>query len=363
MKTLLACLLCAALPGLALASQEKVISVYNWNDYIDPQVLIDFEQQTGIHVDYKTFSSTDELLGAVERGEPFDVIVPSNDNLPALIQGGKLLPLDQARLPNSQHLDKQILNKLAAFDPRNRYAIPYLWGSIGLAINTPQAEAALGGPVPQSWSLLFDPDQSAKLASCGLSMLDAATDVTTLVMNYKGRALADSSPRQIQKAGETLMLVRPNLRMIDSELYIDELNNGSLCVALAYVGDALNAAAAGQPVEFVVPEEGSVMFVDSMVIPANAKRPDLALQFLDYMMQPEVAAKITSETLYPNANADSAQFLSAELRAQPGITLDKETRRRLSLMPELGAATTAQVDAQWAAFKDAAPAPATAKAP
>ena len=353
MNRFLCCLMLIALPALVRATEGDVIHVYNWNDYIAPQVLADFEKQTGIKVDYKTFSAAEELDQAMANGEAFDIVVPSNDSLPGLIKGGKLQPLDKASLPNSHNLDKQILNKLAAFDPKNMYAMPYLWGSIGLAINTPQAEAAFGGPLPKSWGVIFDPEQSAKLAHCGVSMLDASADVFTLLMNFKGRVLSDSSPRQIRRAGAALQNIRPNLRMVDSETYIDELNAGKLCVAVAYVGDALTAADSGQPVEFVIPEEGSVMFVDSMVIPANAPRPDLALKFLDFLMQPEVAAQITSETFYPNANAGSVALLDDSLRTMPGIALDKETRRRLSLMPALPEDVSTVVEEQWDSFKEA----------
>ena len=352
MKLRLACLCLAALPIFANAAEGDVIRVYNWNDYIAPQVLADFEKQTGIHVDYQTFSAAEELRTALDKGEQFDIVVPTNDDLPRMISAGQLLPLDKGQLPNNKHLDPQILTKLAAFDPQNRYAMPYLWGSIGLAINTPQAEAAFGGPLPKSWSVLFDPKQSAKLAKCGISVLDESTDITTLLMNYQGRVLAKSPPRRIVRAGKSLMAIRPNLRMVDSELYIGELNDGTLCVAVAYVGDALTAADAGQPVDFVIPEEGSIMFVDSMAIPANAKRPDLALKFLNYMMQPEVAAQVTSETFYPNANIDSLPLLDEKLRTMPGIELDNVTRRRLSLLPALPAKVTEAVEAQWQTFKE-----------
>ncbi len=340
-----------ALLASQVAAEEKVIRMYNWNDYIAPQVLVDFEKKTGIRVDYSTFSSAEELDEAMASNQPFDIIVPSNDLLPNLIRNGKLTPLDKTKLVNSKHLDRQLLGKLSAFDPKNRYAIPYLWGSIGLAINTPKAEAAFGGPLPNSWSLVFDPAHSAKLASCGISELDEAADVFTHMMTYKGRVLSDSSPRQIQKAGHSLRLIRPNLRMVDSELYIDELSAGNLCVSVAYVGDAFSAEAAGQPVGFFIPEEGSTMFVDSLVIPANAPHPELAMQFLDYMMLPEVAAAISNETLYPNANADSEPFLDDALRTKAGFVLDKETRRRLSLLPALPDNISQVIDQQWELFR------------
>src|SRR5690606_14087665 len=171
MFRVLAPLLLALAPGLAAAADS--IRVYNWNDYIAPQVLEDFTKATGIAVEYRTFSTDEELNQALSGGESIDVAVPSHDELPALIAAGRLQPLDMSRLPGRKHLDKQLLSKLAAVDPRNRYAVPYLWGSVGLAINVPQAEAAFGGPLPHSWSLLFDAQQSGKLAGCGISVLDA----------------------------------------------------------------------------------------------------------------------------------------------------------------------------------------------
>ncbi len=356
-RTLVATFIALIGATAAAAEPDKVLHVYNWNDYIDPQVLADFERESGIHVDYQTFSSSEELKETLASGKSFDLIAPSNDDLPELIRDGKLQMLDKARLPNSRHLDSVMLNKLSAFDPKNRYAIPYLWGAVGLAINTPKAEAAFGGPLPKSWSVIFDPEQSARLSACGISMLDASVEVYTILMNYRGRILADSARRQIEAAGQALQKIRPNIRQVDSEQYIDPLNKGELCVSLAWVGDALSAASAGQPVEFVVPDEGSMMFVDTLVIPVNAANPGLAHEFLNYLMKPEVAAMITNETHYPNPNADSAVYLDENLRNLKGITLDKETRRRLSLFPTLLGSINAQVNAQWPQFRDAPGAP------
>lgn len=352
MPRLIACLLLAAISTTAGAAEGDVITVYNWNDYIAPQVLEDFEAQTGIHVDYKTFSTDEELQQAFDDNAPYDILVPSHDSLPKLIKDGKLTLLDKSKLSNIGNLDKQILSKLGAFDPRNAYAIPYLWGSVGLAINTPQAENAFGGPLPESWSVIFNPEQSAKLSSCGISILDASSEVFFGLMNYKGRGLSDSPPRQVKSASKTLFAVRPNIRQIDSEEYIDSLNAGELCVAVAWTGDALVAADEGQPVVFVVPEEGAPMFVDTLVISSAAPRPDLAYQFINYLLEPKVAAQITTETLYPNANSGSDQFLTEDLRNMPGLKLDKQMRRRLTMMPTLQDSTQEAVDEQWALFME-----------
>lgn len=355
MPRFLASLLLALTPLLAtplLATAEEQIRVYNWNDYIAPQVLVDFEKETGIHVDYHTYSTAEELEKALASGESIDIAVPSHDTLPALINAGRLQPLDMNKLPNRQHLDKQLLSKLAAVDPQNRHAIPYLWGAVGLAVNTQLAEKAFGGPLPDSWSLLFDPAQSARLASCGMSVLDAPDEVLSVLMNYQGHSLAHSPPSQIKRAGELLVGLRPHLKYVDSARYIDDLKQGQLCVALAWVGDALGAAAAGQPVRFIVPEEGSVLFIDNLVIPSSARRADLAHRFIDYLMQPKVAALTTTETLFPSGNADAKEFLDPALRDQPGLYPDRATKRRLAALEALPEKFGPVRDEVWAHFRD-----------
>ncbi|MBC9252698.1 spermidine/putrescine ABC transporter substrate-binding protein [Pseudomonas alcaligenes] len=345
----LAPLLLTLVSGFASAADS--IRVYNWNDYIAPAVLEKFTQDTGIAVEYHTYSSAEELDKALNSGESIDVAVPSHNDLPRLIKDGLLQPLDFARLPNRKHLDKQLLSKLAAVDPQNQHAVPYLWGAVGLAINTPKAEAAYGGPLPDSWSLLFDPSQSSKLASCGMSVLDAPDEVLSTLMNYQGNSFTHSSPGRIRRAGKVLDGLRPSLRYVDSERYIEDLNQGKLCVAVAWVGDALAAAQAGQPVRFVVPQEGSVVFIDNLVIPSSARRADLAHKFIDYLMQPQVAAQITTETLYPNGNADAREFLDPALRDQPGLYPDRDTKRRLSALDALPDKLTGTRDEVWAQFR------------
>ncbi len=267
MPRLSALLFLALAPWLAQA--EETLRVYNWNDYIDPQVLESFQKDTGIRVEYHTFATAEELDKALRSGEAIDVAVPSHDTLPALLKDNLLRPLDFTQLPNRSHLDRQLLSKLAAVDPDNRHAVPYLWGAVGLAINTPQAEAAYGGPLPNSWSLLFDASQSQRLKSCGISLLDAPDETLAILLNYQGRNLGRTAPSQVRRAAEALHGLRPNLRYVDSERYIADLEGGRLCLAMAWVGDALRAAKAGQPVSFEVPQEGSVLFIDNLVIPAG----------------------------------------------------------------------------------------------
>ncbi|KRW59036.1 extracellular solute-binding protein [Pseudomonas sp. TTU2014-080ASC] len=342
-------LLFAMTPLLSCA--EEVIRVYNWNDYIAPQVLTDFTAQTGIKVDYQTFSTAEELEAALNNGEPYDVAVAQHNSLPMLIEKKLIQPLDQTLLPNRTHIDKQLLSNLIALDPNNQHAMPYQWGAMGLAINVPKAEAAYGGPLPESWSVLFDPEQNARLAGCGVSVLDAPDEVLTVLLNYQGYNLARSGRSRIERSARLLEAIRPNVRYVDSERYIDDLNEGNLCVAVSWVGDALVAAQSGQPVRFVIPQEGSVLFIDNMVIPAQSARPDLAHTFINYLMDPKVAAKTTAETLYPSGNAHVREHLDESLRNLPDLYPSRETKRRLYTLETLPQKHQSVRDQVWSQFR------------
>ncbi len=332
----------------SLASAQELLRVWNWNDYIAPQVISDFEAETGIKVEYQTYSSAEQLNELLQSDTPIDVAVPSQNALPVLIRKKLLQPLQREQLPNRDNLEPRLTGKLQAYDPGNLYAIPYLWGMAGLAVNTKLAENALGGPVPNSWALLFDPATTSKLAKCGISLLDAPEETYSALIAYQqGRSLADTTSRQLQRAQPTLQDLRPKLRYIDSERYIDDLNSGKLCVALAWAGDAAAAAAAGQPVQLLIPEEGATLFIDSLVIPAKAKRADLAHRFIDYLLRPEVAASITNEVYYPNANRGSGEFIASELRQNNGIFPGPDTMRRLYMLPELPEALDSKKTQLW----------------
>ena len=344
----LAALMLLTLPTLAGADSLRV---YNWNDYIDEQVLADFTKATGIEVDYRTYATAEELDTLLRSGERIDVAVPQHDSLPSLIQEQRLQPLDIRKLSNYNQLDKQLLGKLAAFDPQNRYAAPYQWGVVGLAVNMPKVEAALGRTPENSWGLLFDPANSQRLASCGISILDAPDELLTILLNYQGESLVHSSPSRIRRTRNILSALRPNLRYISNDRYIEPLQKGELCLSMAWVGDALGAIQAGQPINFLIPEEGTALFIDSLAIPTSAQQVDQAHRFIDYLLQAKVAARNTQATLYPNGNAQAYEHLDPALRDLPGLYPDRATKRRLSALPALPEKLSEARDQTWNAFK------------
>lgn len=315
-----------AAPLLALSVfsvHAESINVANWNDYIDPQVLESFTKETGIKVNYQTYDEDHEVYELLRKGEQLDVIVPSTDNFGKLISEGMLQPYAASTLPGFEALEPLILRRLSAADPAKVYGVPYLWGSIGLAVNVPKAEAALGGPVPNTWGLVFDKALLQKLSTCGVTLLDSPNDVLSLLVNYQGRALGSVGESYAARSLAYLRELRPHYRYVDSTRYVDDLNAGKTCVSMAWAGDALAAAAQGLPVKFLQPEEGALVFVDILTIPKAAQNPEGARAFIRYMLRPEVAAQIARATHYQTPNlkaraeleASDDNFQAAELSA------------------------------------------------
>jgi len=318
-----------------------------------PEVLVNFTKETGIEVETSIYTSMEEMLSVAKSGVPFDILVPSHFVLPTLINEGMLQPLDKDKLPNLNYVDRRLMINFSPFDQKYFYTAPYLWGTIGLAVNRTQVEAALGGEIPKSWDLLFNPVISSRLAGCGISILDAPNEMLTILLNYKGLNLKQSSLRRINQAEKPILqALRPHLRYVDEEHYIKDLAEGKLCLAVSLVGNALNARKAGQPVDFFIPDEGSLMFLDALVIPANAPNSEAAHQLINYLMRPQISAQLTENMLYANFNVEAAKFLSDELSSNPIINPDATTLRRLYVLESLNKERELLRDEIWSNFKN-----------
>ncbi|MFV3091102.1 extracellular solute-binding protein [Pseudomonas sp. GW6] len=337
------------------AQAQEVLRVLNWKNYIDPQVLADFEQQTQIRVDYQTFTAAEELDAALASSTAYDLIVPSHFQLSRLIRTGQLLPLDMTRLPNRDNVAPGLLAMLAGVDSANHYAVPYLWGVVGLAIDSQRAEASYGAPLPNSWSLLFNESQAARLEGCGLSMLDAPEETAALWFNFRGRNLPQYGPRQIERSLQPLLKIVPHLSALDNESYIKALGDRHLCVAMAWAGHALTAAQRNPDLSFQVPEEGAVAFIDSLAIPANAERADLAYRFMDYLLQPEQAIRNARATFFYSPLKPELPVHQALARERPMQVLATEERRRVYMMQNLTAEQKQALDHFWGDLKKARP--------
>lgn len=337
--------------GAGLAQAADVVRVYGWEGRLAPSVIQAFEKQSGIRVELSTYSSAEDVLRDVGFGVRYDVVFPTHFHLPALIDSQRLLPLDVAKLPSLNQVDPDLVAMLGSFEGQTRYAVPYQWGTVGLALNVSKVVDTLGVQPEDSWSLLFDPKNSDRLAQCGIGMLDAREESMSLLLNYKGRALARSGGRQIQQAGTDLAALRGKAASFGNSSYIEQLASGKLCMAMAWSGHVLKAADGGAPLRFVTPREGALMFIDTMAIPRNAEHVEAAYRFIDYLASAEVNTRNARETLfYPVTRIDSpamAKLASERL----DLVVTGEQRRNFYYIEALSAKQKNAVDASWAQIK------------
>lgn len=310
------------------AQEAKVLNIYNWSDYIAEDTIQNFEKETGIKVRYDTYDNNEILHAKLVAGKTgYDIVVPSSTFARMQIDGGLLTKLDKTLLPNLKNLDPDIQAQIANIDPGNQYLVNWLWGYTTIGINTAKVKAALGTePIPANvWELFFNPKYVSKLKSCGVSVLDAATEVLPAALHFLGRDAFSKNPKDYKDAGELLKSVRPFVTLFSSSGYINDLASGSLCLSLGWSGDINIArmraleAKNGQDVVALVPKTGGLLFFDMMAIPVGAPHPKNAHAFINYIMRPEVHAAITNKVNYANPNKESRQFINPALAKNPSV--------------------------------------------
>ena len=321
----------ALVTGAAWA-QERVVNVYNWSDYIDESIIEDFTKETGIKVVYDVFDSNEILETKLLAGSSgYDVVVPTSNFLVRQIAVGVYQKLDKSKLPNLSNMWDVVTERVAKYDPGNEYSINYMWGTVGIGYNQKKVQEALGIEKIDSWDVFFNPEKLAKLADCGVYVLDSPTDIIPTTLKYLGLDPESTTAEDLAKVEETLLKLRPYIRKFHSSEYINALANGDICLAIGWSGDVFQArdraaeADQGVVVDYVIPKEGAEMWFDQMAIPADAKHVEEAHEFLNYMMKPEVAAKATNYVYFPNGNKASQEFIEKEIMEDPAIYPDEAT--------------------------------------
>jgi putrescine transport system substrate-binding protein len=336
------CGLLASLFTFNAQADDKVVHIYNWSDYIPPDLIANFEKETGIKVIYDVFDSNEVLEAKLFAGHTgYDIVVPSAAPFFARqILAGVYQPLNKAKLTNYKNLNPKLLAKIATVDPQNQYGIPYLWGTTGIGYNVEKVKAALGPNVKlDGWDVFFKPENLAKLKGCGVSVLDAPNEILSIALRYLGKDPNSIEPNDYQVDAQKLLLsIRPYITYFHSSQYINDLANGDICIAIGWSGDVFQAAkrakesGKGINVSYFIPKEGTVIFFDMMAIPKDAKNVDNALTFLNYMMRPEVAASATNYLSYANANQASNPLILPKIFNNPNIYPSAEVQDKLYVM-------------------------------
>ena len=357
LATAVAVTMIGGIAGQAFA-QEKVLNVYNWSDYIDESILADFTKETGIKVVYDVFDSNETLeTKLLAGGSGYDIVVPTANFLQRQIQAGVFQKLDKSKLPNLSNMWPEISERVAVYDPGNEHAITYMWGTTGLGYNVAKTKEILGSDAAPTWDAIFNPETAAKFKDCGVYVLDTADEVVPAALNYLGLDPNSKDQADLDKAGELLMTIRPNIRKFHSSEYINALANGDICLALGWSGDVLQArdraseANAGVEVNYSIPDGGALMWFDMMAIPADAKNVEAAHTFLNYILTPEVIAPISDYVAYPNGNAAATPLVAEEIRNNPGIYPTEAASKKLYTFSELSPSVQRAVTRSWTKVK------------
>jgi putrescine transport system substrate-binding protein len=326
-----------ALSGVAQA-QDRVVNVYNWSDYIDNSIIEDFTKETGIKVVYDVFDSNEILETKL---------------LARQIQAGVFQKLDKSKRPNLSNMWDVVSERTAVYDPGNDYSINYMWGTTGIGYNVKKVQDALGIEKIDTWDIVFKPENLAKLADCGVYMLDAPAEMIPAALKYLKLDPNSTDPDELAKAEELLLSIRPSIRKFHSSEYINGLANGDICLAVGWSGDVFQArdraaeADQGVVIDYSIPKEGAQMWFDQMAIPADAPHVAEAHEFLNYIMRPDVIAKASNYVFYANGNKASQALLDEEVIGDPAVYPDAETMANLFTTIPLDSKTQRRVTRIW----------------
>jgi len=338
--TLRAAIACMALAGTSAfaADEEKILNIYNWAEYIAPDTVANFEKETGIKVRYDVYDTTEVMHAKLVAGRSgYDIVVPSAPWAKMQIEAGLLQKIDKSRLSNLANLDPAFQAQMARVDPGNQYLVSWLWGYTTIGINADKVKAALGAmPMPaNAWDLIYKPEYASKLKSCGISLLDAASEVLPSALHALGKDPYSRNPADYQEAYAMLQKIRPYVTLFSTTGYINDMANGSVCVALGWSGD-FNVARqraidnkTGQRIETLIPQNGGLLAFEAMAIPADAPHPKNAHLWMNYILRPEVHASITNKVLYANANKESLKHVRPAVAQNKAVFLPADDMKKM----------------------------------
>jgi putrescine transport system substrate-binding protein len=322
--------------GARASESEKVLNVYNWSDYIQPTVIADFEKQYGIRVNYDVFDSNEMLETKLLTGHTnYDIVVPSGSFLERQIQADIYQKLDKALLPNLRNVDPQVARAASVYDPGNQYSVDYMWITSGVGYNAAAIRARLPDAPVDSWRMLFDPAVVSKFQDCGVSILDAPSEVVGTVLIYLGRNPNSDAPADLKAAMAVLKSIRPYVRYVDASRYIDNLANGDICLAMGWSGDVKQAhdrahdAGKGVDIAYSIPREGAIANYDVLAIPADAPHVRNAHLFINFLLRPDIAARNSNLIKYANSVLPGIQPLDPAVVNDPGVYPPPAVRARL----------------------------------
>ena len=306
------------------SDQKQQLNVFTWSGYVNDEIRTGFEQEFGVNVVVDTYASNEDLLAKLSVGASgYDVIMPSDYMVSIMIKSNLLSELNHNSIPNVKNISKNYLNKY--FDPNNLYSIPYTFGTAGIAYDSKEIS-----PAPDSWTVLWDERYKNQF-----SMLDDPRETPGLALKMLGFSLNTTDPEQLTQAKEKLIEQKPLVKQYKNEAE-ELLIAGDVVMAHCWSGDAFRAAAERPSIRYVIPKEGSSQFIDNVCIPKAAPHKDLAEMFINYLLRPEVNAKISAYTKYGTCVPAAKDHLPEEILKHEHIYPSVEVLQSLEWLKDLG---------------------------
>jgi len=280
---------------------KKSLFIYNWPYYISENTIPSFEKKFGVKVTYDNYSSNEEMLAKLQAGASgYDLVFPSDYTVIIMRDQSLLEELNMDNIPNFKNIDERF--KSLSFDPGNKYSVPYFWGTTGIGYNSSKVAKV------DSWSILWDEKYKGRI-----SMLDDMRSLFNPALKLSGFSVNTAEQSQLEKARQMLIKQKPLIKAYTSDTYVDLLASGDIWLAQGYSGDIFQAMKDNKSLNYVIPKEGTDMWVDNMCIPKGAKNKAMAEKFINYVLEPEVSADISNATWYANPNKVSTKFIKPEI--------------------------------------------------
>ena len=319
--------------------KQKQFNLYIWSAYITDETVKKFENQTGIQVRYDTYDSNEALLEKLQSGvTEYDLVVPSDYMARILIHQGLLQELDHSKLPGFTNLSSRFRN--LPFDKGNKHTIPFLWGTTGIGYN----KTKVTEPV-DSWAILWNPKYKDRI-----SLLDDPREVFGAALKWKGHSINSKNPRELEEARDLLIRMKPLVKTFTSGSFDEVLLSGDVWLAHGWSGQLAKAVDQNKDLAYVVPKEGSTIWVDNMAVPKGAKHLEEAYAFMNFCLTPEVAAEITNLSGYPSPNEAANKFIKPEILKDPARYPDEKTLASCEFLEDLGETSTL-LDRYWTEIK------------
>jgi spermidine/putrescine transport system substrate-binding protein len=318
---------------------QPTLYYFTWSDYVGPALIEEFERQSGAKVVVDTFGSNEELLAKLQSGATgYDVTVPSDFMVSIMIKLGLLARLDLGRIPNAGLLVAQL--ESLPFDPDHRYSIPYLWGTVGIGY-----DSAIVSPPPDSWDALWDSHYKGRI-----SMLNDQREVFGMALRSIGASMNTRDPATIERAKQKLLEQKPLVKAYTSENYDQLLAAGEVVLAQGWGGSVARAMAQRPSIRYVIPKEGATIWADCLVVLQSSQNKDLAMRFVNYLLDRNVAAHTTNRLRFASSNREAKSLVDRDLQENPAVYPPDSLFDRLEWMQDVGE-TIRLYDRGWTELK------------